>query len=115
MPDQRLYKRRHLLYYLDVFERGSGAKLGHLGDLTAQGMLLLADRQYVKGARLALEIDLTPLSGLPGGSFAVNATVIWCADDGSPLYHLVGLAFDELGSTEAAIVRMLLKVIAFAD
>jgi hypothetical protein len=41
--------------------------------------------------------------------------VIWCADDGSPLYHLVGLAFDELGSTEAAIVRMLLKVIAFAD
>ncbi len=115
MAHQRLYKRRHLLYYLDVFERNIEVKLGHLGDLTQQGMLLLADRQYVPGARLALEVDLPPVAGFHGGCFAADATVMWSAADGSPLYHCVGLAFDELGPTEAAIVRMLIKVVGFCD
>lgn len=115
MPEQRRHKRRHLIYYLDVFDRSTGARLGSLGDLTAQGMLLLADRPYVSGAELALEVELPVASGFQGGRFAVDARVMWSDVDSNPAYHCVGLAFEDLGDTEEAIVHYLIKLLSFAD
>lgn len=43
MDDKRTLKRRHLIYYLKVFERDAGRLLGFLVDITPQGIMVMSE------------------------------------------------------------------------
>ena len=61
--DRRGIKRRHLIFHLRVFDRETGEKLGHVVDISAEGMMLVSesaidvDRDYKLQMRLPDEED----------------------------------------------------------
>jgi hypothetical protein len=56
----RSLKRRHLIYYLRVFDRSSGKLVGHLVDVTTQGMMLISEAPLPDEAEFELRMDLPP-------------------------------------------------------
>jgi len=43
--DRRSIKRRHLIYYLRVWDADAGTELGHLVDITTGGLMLVSERE----------------------------------------------------------------------
>ncbi len=115
MFDQRRYKRRHLLFYLDVLEQETGRKLGHLGDLTPKGLLILSERGWLPGERLAIEIALPEIGGLHGERFLATATARWTASDHNPAIQCTGFEFEPLGIKEQALIALMISLVGFSD
>lgn len=99
MVDKRRQKRRHLIYYLEIFERKIGRALGHLADLTSEGLLLLTEEDggLAPGQALDLDIRLPEVPGLQSEKLYVKAVVRWTGLDKNPALHCAGCQFAPLG------------------
>jgi hypothetical protein len=53
---RRSIRRRHLIYYLRVWDLESGAVLGHIVDITTEGIMLFSDRPIDPGRTYHLAI-----------------------------------------------------------
>jgi hypothetical protein len=91
-PRQR--RRRHLYYYLKVFDAQSGRLVGHLVDLSAEKMQLLIPEPVPVDAQWRLRMELP--SALDGHADVVlEARSVWCRRDENPAYY--GACFRLLG------------------
>ncbi len=89
---KRHEKRSHLLYYLPIHDSGNGERLGVLGDLSRDGLLLVGPRPYQPGQRLHLRIQGEPGSELAGDiALEVTGEVRWSAPDANPAYTATGI------------------------
>lgn len=113
MPDKRRSKRRQLFFNFEVLERGSRRKLGHLVDITAEGMLLLSAEPHVKGEKLEVVVKLPDLPGLEAEQLTGTAVVRWSGHDYNPALNCSGLQFEELGAKEQAVVDILVARFGF--
>ena len=55
--DLRRLKRRHLIYYLEVYDNSNDQFLGHLVDLTVQGMKLVSKNYIESDKEFSLKIS----------------------------------------------------------
>ncbi|MET0042101.1 MAG: PilZ domain-containing protein, partial [Candidatus Thiodiazotropha sp. 6PLUC3] len=56
--DRRTVKRRHLIYYLRVWNSENNTPLGQVVDINAQGMMLIGEKPIPTGEKLSLKINL---------------------------------------------------------
>jgi hypothetical protein len=66
MQERRRLTRRTLIYYLRVFDLDTGEDLGHLVDITTEGILVMSTRPIDVGRAFRLGMEL-PLSGSAPG------------------------------------------------
>jgi hypothetical protein len=71
MQERRRLKRRTLIYYLRVLDRDSGTEIGHLVDITTDGILVMSTTPLEVGRRFRLGMQL-PLPGDAPGSESVE-------------------------------------------
>ncbi len=57
MRERRRTIRRNLISFRRVFDRSSGQVLGHLVDISAQGLMLIGEQPVESGQRFLLEIS----------------------------------------------------------
>jgi hypothetical protein len=61
--EQRRMKRRHLIYYLEAIDRGTGKLIGFLVDITTEGIMLMSKTPIETGKifqlRILLKTDLS--------------------------------------------------------
>jgi hypothetical protein len=114
MAERRKVKRRHLIYYLRVFDRASGRQLGHLVDLTADGMMLMSERPIRVGRTLALKMALP---GGTGGEQIVefDATSLWTSEDINPDFYDTGFKFEKISRKHLAQIETLVDDYGFRD
>lgn len=95
----RRHRRRHLYYYLKVFDARSGHLLGHLVDLTAEGMQLVNHEPLPVEADWRVRMEMP--SALDGHTDVVlEARSVWCRRDVNPEYY--GVGFRLIGVSPAA-------------
>ena len=58
MTEKRHTKRWQLFYYLRVFEAQTGELLGHVVDVTTEGMMLISEAAIPKGVVYDLRMEL---------------------------------------------------------
>jgi len=110
----RSLKRRHLIYYLRVFDRSSGKLLGHLVDVTTQGMMLISEAPLPDEAEFQLRMDLPP------GLFAmdtweVTARSIWSRPDINPAFWDTGFQFSGFTRDDELVVSDLVRYYGLND
>ena len=64
MADKRRLKRWHLIYYLRVFECDNGQLLGHLVDVTTEGLMLVSERRIPNGQEFDLRMEIPTEDGI---------------------------------------------------
>lgn len=114
--DRRALTRRHLLFYLDVIDRASGASLGRLGDISREGILVIAptaleiDRSYQ--VRIILPTTIRDFS-----KPAIEAEVVacWTSPDANPELQCSGCRFLGISEDDRALVVHLIHILGFQE
>lgn len=88
--ESRRMPRRQVAGLIDVVDTITGASIGHLGNISVGGMLLMANAPLPEDALFQLRFVL-PDSG--ERSLEVGAHVLWCDDASAPGQAWIGLRF----------------------
>ncbi len=114
MSERRLVHRRHLIYYLRVFERESGQLLGHLVDVTGEGLLVMSPKPLEIGRVYPLRMYVSTET-IPGGVLDFEARSMWGRPDVNPDFHDTG--FQVIGANPAHLhhVETLIADFGFRD
>jgi hypothetical protein len=113
MPERRKVKRRHLIYYLRVFHRSTGRQVGHLVDLTPEGMMLMSERPIRVGRTLPLVMTLPSAAGEQKVEF--DATSLWTSADVNPDFYDTGFKFEKVSRRHLAQLETLIDDFGFRD
>ena len=112
--DRRGIKRRHLIFHLRVFDRETGEKLGHVVDISAEGMMLVSesaidvDRDYKLQMRLPDEEDRPTTHDFEGRT-------VWSSNDVNPAFFDTGFQVIQASEEHIELVRHLVDLYGFRD
>ena len=114
MENQRKLKRRHLIYYLRVFTKKGNKLLGHLVDLTTEGMMLIGEKPVKAGAKLDLKMHLPrEIEGKRQISF--SAECVWCRKDVNPDFYDSGFKLVKIAPKDTERIEQLILLSSFRD
>ena len=106
--EKRAIPRRHLVFYLRVFDGASGKILGHLADISEMGIMLVSEKKIKPERDFRMKIKLPKeVSGREELSF--SATSCWCKQDSNPDFYLCGFQITGLKSDLGAQIRALIR------
>jgi hypothetical protein len=114
MSDRRILHRRHLIYYLKVFERDTDTLLGHLVDITEEGLMIVSENPIEEGKPLKMRMTLPrEIDGVEEISF--DASSMWCHKDVNPSLFGIGFRFDTVNPETRQIIFELIHEFGFSD
>ena len=108
IKDKRQADRSHLVFYLRVFEGTSRKILGHLVDISEQGIMLICGDPVRVDTSYRLRMSL-PTQMKDHKEIDFSATCRWCKDDVSPDFYLVGFQLDDLKPVTRSLIITLMK------
>ena len=108
MSERRKIQRRHLIYYLRVFERGTGQLVGHLVDISTEGLMLLSEEPIETDRVFYLRMTL-PTEIHSSAHVTFNGRSIWCKPDNSPDFYATGFSFEEVTTKDIRVIENLIK------
>jgi hypothetical protein len=108
----RTEKRRHLVYYLKVYNNATGELLGNLVDLTRHGIMLLSRDGVPAGWEGEVRIALpSPIAELTEIRMRVQAR--WNRKDVNPEYFLTGFQVAALPAEAGPVIDHLIATYGF--
>ena len=114
MGNNRKLKRRHLIYYLRVFDKNSGKLMGHLVDVTQEGILLISEEPVPENTEYSLNMVLPEtLEGEEMIEF--RATSLWSKRDINPSFIATGYKIHDLSTEKSGIISSLVERFGFND
>ena len=115
MADEtRALKRRHLVYYLEVYDDDANELLGHLVDLTTSGLKLVSKQRIPTNRTYRLRMML------PEGYFSqkdlyFEAQSLWSSNDVNPDFYDTGFSAPTLDAKAQEIIQDLVGQLSFND
>lgn len=106
--DQRILKRHHLIYYLRAYDNTSSRVLGHVVDISPQGVMLITDEPLVPGEDRRLRMRFPGMSS-SRDELIFDAVCRWCRPDENPAFYLVGLQIQNLLPEEANFIQGMIR------
>lgn len=113
--ETRRKKRRHLIHYLEVHEQKTDRLLGHVADITTEGLLLVCEQPLEGEQHFDIEVELPNVPGFEGESLKTAAVVKWNGADKNPALRCVGLQFVNPGPREQSNIELLYKFMGFNE
>lgn len=114
MTEGRFLKRRHLIYYLEVYDQESGELLGHLVDITTRGIKLVG-KQPLTGKELYRMRMMLPTEYFSEGELRFTARPLWSSNDINPDFFDTGFEAVDLDERAGAIITSLIEELGFRD
>lgn len=98
MKEKRQVERTYLAFYLRVFD-GAGSKvMGHLVNISSNGLMLLSDFPIPVNEDYKLRMRL-PSELVKNGEILFNAVSRWCQNDINPEFYLTGFQLHDISPT----------------
>ena len=101
-------ERTHLIYRLRVFDEKTGNLMGHMTDLTPEGMHLIGEKQVKPKKEFTLRMDL-PRNVMESGHLSFDAVSKWCRRDTSGDFYAMGFQIKSISPEGLAVVRTLIR------
>lgn len=108
--DLRQADRRHLVFYLRVFDGMNSNIFGHLIDISEEGVLLMTDEPVERNEDHQLHIRLPPTIR-DRDEFVFNVTSRWCKKEAEADRYLVGFqVLDADAPTRKVVLRLMTEL-----
>jgi c-di-GMP-binding flagellar brake protein YcgR len=114
MSDRRTLHRRHLIYYLKVFEKKTDTLLGHLVDITEEGLMIVSENCVEEDKVFKLKM-LLPREIEDKEEIEFDARSMWCHKDVNPSLYGVGFKFEYVDTLSRQIIFELIHEFGFSD
>ena len=83
MTENRKMKRWHVIYYLRIFDQDTGSHLGHLVDITTEGIKMVSEEAISSKKEFRLKMEV-PLESGKTEEVLFNARSLWSQKDTNP-------------------------------
>ncbi len=114
MQEKRKLKRRHLIYYLRVFDENSDQLIGHLVDITTEGAMLISE-EPIK-ANTVFQLRMVLPAGIEGNKpISFDAQSIWCHKDVNPNFYASGFQLLNPAPEDVEVIEWLIDEFGFRD
>lgn len=112
--EKRQVERRHLVFYLRVFD-GTGARmLGHVVDISSKGVMLLRGSPISVGENFRLRMHL-PSQVANMEELVFNASSRWCKPDVNPDFFIAGFEIRDVDDVIITNIHSLIEDFSFQD
>jgi hypothetical protein len=111
---KRTIKRRHLIYYLRVFDTQSEKLLGHVVDITTKGILLMSEKALPLNTTFNLNMIL-PEETWNVEKISFDAETLWSKQDVNPDFYVTGFQFKNIAPKNVQLVKHLIEQFGFRD
>lgn len=112
--DVRALKRRHLVFYLEVYDTKNDNLLGHLVDITTQGIKLVSKTPIEKGKNFTLRMTL-PEDYFEDKVLTFEAESQWSTNDVNTDFFATGFSAPNLDSKAKETITELVSQLGFND
>lgn len=112
--ENRRHRRRQLIFYLPVHDRQSGDRLGLLGDITTEGVLIISREAIPAGTMLEMEVVNNTSHPLPTPLY-LRGEARWSHVDVNPDYQATGIELRDVDDETQAAIAELVQEIGFTD
>lgn len=112
--ERRLIQRRHLFFHLRVFDRNTGEKLGHVVDVTPEGMMLVSEQVIPTDVDFQLKMSL-PDEGDKSKSHEFEARSMWSSNDVNPQFYDTGFRVIRATEEHLDLMEYLVEHYGFRD
>jgi hypothetical protein len=110
----RKLKRRHLIYYLRVYDAVTNTLLGHLADISTDGIMIVSENPIAADQELMLKMIMPQeLEGTRELTF--QAKSIWSKKDINPDFFANGFKLNDIHSSDAELIGYLIDEFGFRD
>ena len=110
----RKFKRRHLIYYLEVFDDESGELLGYLVDLNINGLKLVSKTEIPSGKDFRLRMTM-PEEYCKDQQVIFSARSMWCSKDVNPDFYAAGFSAPDLNQEIRRLFMVMIDQVGFND
>ncbi len=114
MEDRRKFKRRYLAFYSRVFDVRSHHLLGHVVDITPQGLMLISEIPLPIDTAFRLEIEL-PDDFAAKRTISFEAKSRWCQADVDPNFFNTGFQLFDIEPEDVKIIENIVETYGFRD
>lgn len=112
--EMRKVERRHLVFYLRVFDGMSSSVIGHIVDISAQGVMLVSDNPVPVNEKYSLRMRL-PSEIADKEEIVFSATCCWCKKDVNPDFYIIGFRMHDLTPEIEKYILCLIEDFSFND
>ncbi|MEW6221389.1 MAG: PilZ domain-containing protein [Thermodesulfobacteriota bacterium] len=112
--EKRSLKRRHLIFYLEVFDDRTGQYLGHLVDITTKGIMLVSKDPIETGETRLLRMIL-PEEFAGRTHLVFEAKSVWSGKDINPDFYDTGFEVANLSLAAKRYIQGLIEQMGFND
>ncbi len=110
--NKRQLKRVHLIYYLRIFDKDSGENVGHLVDITTQGIMMISEETIPSGKNFFLRMQLpTTITGREVIEFTAHC--LWSKKDINPDFYVSGFKINSITTQEVKTITALINAYGF--
>jgi len=110
MAEQRKNERKKLIAFTPVYDCQQNLLLGHLGDLSTEGAMLIGKKPMEVDKQLMLAIGFPETPQFPARRATIPARVAWCRQEKNPQYFNIGFEFQGIDKeNKVAIKEMLIR------
>ena len=114
MEERRNLRRRHVIYYSRVYERKTGELIGHVMDITPEGIKLISEQAIPLQKRFHFRIDLPDDITLKEFMY-FEAESIWCSPDVNPDFYNTGFRVFNMSADDAAFLNRMIDETGLRD
>ncbi|MCK5071194.1 MAG: PilZ domain-containing protein [Desulfocapsa sp.] len=112
--EKRGGRRRHLVFYLRIFDGMSSRVLGHLMDISPGGLMLLSDEPIEVNEEHRLRMRL-PKDVSGNKEIMFEAVSRWCRPDESPEFFVTGFQIQDIDTEMRESLSRLIEDFGFQD
>ena len=105
--EQRSFSRHHLIYYLRVFDGISSRVVGHIVDISPQGLMLRTDEPITVQEEYRLRMRF-PGTGADHDELLFDAVCRWCRQDENPEFYIAGFQIQDIPAEAAEFFQGLI-------
>jgi len=112
--ERRAILRRHLIYYLRVWDTATDTLLGHIVDINTDGLMLISERKIDTGKPFDLEIRWQDMDGNPA-KIRFAAVSRWSNNDVNSAFFDTGFQLVEPSEEILEPIRKMISQYGFGD
>ena len=111
---ERKFKRRHLIYYLRVYDRNTGVLIGHLADITTDGVMLVSETPVKTETDFDFKMTL-PAEIEGSREITFETSSIWSKKDVNPDFYATGFKIRNIDNRDLDLISILIDAFGFRD
>lgn len=114
MNNNRREQRKHLYYYVDILDSGTGQPLGKVVDITTGGLKLITEKAMPVDVEFSLSLRVSEIYE-EKDDIVVKAKTLWSRSDVNVDYFDTGFEFLDVDDDTKIRIKNLINRCSFAD